>query len=149
MEVLVVGFGLGLRYPAVEVHGGGREQIDPRGLIYALGGHARVVEYGDQELQQLYRIAVLLWEVGGGCLLHEVREVARLKSGLYLGLGVVVVNPIGEPHAFEVDFKGFPLGIVCVALVAAVDPLEDVADGQVVLIVLVPEDIAPAERGLA
>ena len=60
-----------------------------------------------------------------------------------------MVDPVGKPHPFGIDHKLFPLGIVAVALVAFDNGVEGSADGQVVLVVLVCDDIPAAEGGFA
>ena len=82
-------------------------------------------------------------------ILDQRGEVVRVEAGHELVVGIVVVDAVGEPDAFNVGHELGPAGVVPVAFVARDDGLEGAADLEVVLVVLVEDDVPAADGGFA
>ncbi len=60
----------------------------------------------------------------------------------------MVVYAVGKLYLLEISLEGLEVGVVTVALVVGVDPFDEVADGEVVFTVLIPQHVAAGDCSL-
>ena len=120
----------------VEVHGRTFHKAFGAVLFHLLGFHRRVKH--DAAQFSVQRVP---------CLGKQVVHVRFTETRLVLGVGVVVMDAVGEPDALEVHLKFLPTDGVAVPFVVDVDVLEEAANAKVVAVVLVVHDVASAQTG--
>ena len=60
----------------------------------------------------------------------------------------MVVDAAGEPNSLQIDKESLEVGTLTVALVVLVDSLQGLADGEIVLALLVESDVTPHQGRL-
>ena len=121
------------RYAVIEIDGGGFYQVFLRSLILQRGIEFGIVDHLQQEIP-----ADGIFAHG----VHQRGEIILRACRQDLVVGVVMVDAVAEEHALGIDQEVVPLGRGAVNGLILEDGLEDVADFQVVLEILVPGDVA-------
>ena len=152
----VVGFlggiellGLLLRHAVVEVTGRRQHQVLAVGFVHALGQHRGVEDDGLQLLQQFVDgLSFCQRQTAGVNLMkHTAQVVGREVRHEFLA-AIVMVDAVGEPKAFQVDFQcAEAVGIVVDGQIC-INDLQHLADAEVILSILVEGDVAAVECGL-
>ena len=152
----VVGFlggiellGLLLRHAVIEVAGRRQHQVLAVSFVHALGQHRGVEDDGLQLLQQFVDGLSFCQRQAAGVNLtkHTTQVVGREVRHEFLA-AIVMVDAVGEPKAFQVDFQcAEAVGIVVDGQIS-INDLQHLADAEVILSILVEGDVAAVECGL-
>ena len=59
-----------------------------------------------------------------------------------------MVDTVGKPYLFEIALEVLEVIAVAVTVIVGVDSLEHTADRKIVLVVLIPENVAAPDSGL-
>ena len=139
---VIVCLDLGLGHAGgIEVVGRGDDEVLAGCLVDALGHHGGVEDDG----HQLVKVggAQRVGQGGGTCGEELLREL-----GGELVHRIVVMYAVGKFYLLQIELKPLVVGAVPVAVIVGIDILDEVADGQVVAAVLVPEYVAAGDGGL-
>ncbi len=142
LHSIVECFHLLLGNPLVEVDCRGGHDVAAGSLAHAFGHHCRV----EHHRQDLIEGLIGSHPVAEGHpprvdALHKCYKVVLCELRHDLVFRVVVVDAIGHPYLLQVGLELFPLIGRLVAHVVFIHPFTDAADGEVVTVVLVPEDV--------
>ncbi len=136
-SIVCLDFGLG-EAGFIEVIGAGKDEVLAGSLVHALLGHLGI----EDDFKKMVGVGHSL--VGRKCGNLRFEEFARESRSELVG-AVVMMDAAAEPYLLDVGLESLEIGAVAVAAVVGVDILEEVADSEVVDVVLVPEDVAAPE----
>ena len=138
-----------LRDPLVVVVGRRDDQVLALGLVDPLGHHGRIENHRLDLSHDLLHRAEVGRKILSGSRGDQLVEISFRKLGMELVGRIVMVNAVGEPHFLEVLLEPLERLARPVARVPPVNRFERAAYAQIVPAVLVEQDVAARQGGLA
>ena len=133
-------------YAAVIICRGVDYLVDIRVQGYFLGGNVRVEHHGPEHVEQLAaRLAFIERQFRFVAFRNHCDQRLGREFRQHLVHGVMVVNAVCEPHALGVLEQLLEILCFPIAAVGADDCGKQLADAQIVLVILVVNDVSPGE----
>ena len=114
-------------------------------FIHTLSSNGGVEHNWGSKAYNCTCLAKLFWKPIGWGFIYQFLEIRDRELGEDLSLAIVMMNPIREPYTFEINKESFPIRPHSFTRISFVNSLENMTNSEVMLVILIPQDIAPTK----